>query len=114
MTTLDDTARLNIIRFGVMLAAREFSAAHGLLAPQLAEQVSAGDLEQAFDEMIVHFDTEDVAPVAEALQLVDEDAFGHWVYLPMEGDGELEAITLQVNPEGRILDIEWGKDWKSG
>ena len=46
--------------------------------------------------------------------LVDEDAFGHWVYLPMEGDGELEAITLQVNPEGRILDIEWGKDWKSG
>jgi hypothetical protein len=33
----------------------------------------------------------------------------------MEGDGELEAITLalkKVAGEYRITDLEWGKEWK--
>lgn len=115
MENLEDELRFTAIKFGVLIATREFAAAHALLAPELSADISPGDLEHEFDEMIVHFDTEDVAPVPEALQWVDEDEFGQWVYVPMEGDGELEAITLalkKVGGEYRITDLEWGKEWK--
>ena len=115
METLEEELRVTAVEFGARIVAREFEAAHQLLAPDLATEISPGDLEHEFDEMIVHFDTEDAAPVPDALQKVDEDEFGQWIYMPIEGDGELEAITLalqKIDGEYRITDIEWGKVWK--
>lgn len=99
--------------FGYLLVRREFEAASRLLSPTLAESVDAGDLEEAFDEMIVHFDTEDAAVVHQAFAIVDEDDDGIWIYAPIEGDGELEAITVAVKPINgllRINEISWGTD----
>ncbi|MEE2733152.1 MAG: hypothetical protein VYA55_20195 [Pseudomonadota bacterium] len=115
MEPLEEALRTAALEFGARIVAREFESAHQLLAPQLAADISPGDLEHEFDEMIVHFDTEDAAPVPDALQQVDEDDFGQWIYMPIEGDGELEAITLalqKVDGHYRITDIEWGKQWK--
>jgi len=115
MEPLEEALRTTAIQFSTLLTAREFEAAHRLLAPQLATDISPGDLEHEYDEMIVHFDTENVDPVPDALQQVDADEFGQWIYVPIEGDGELEAIVIalqKVDGEYCITDIEWGKDWK--
>lgn len=117
MEPLEEGLCLTAIQFGTLLTTREFEAAHQLLAPELAADVSPGELEHEYDEMIVHFDTENVDPVPDALQLVDEDDFGKWIYVPIEGDGELEAIILAIQlVDGKyvITDIEWGKEWKTG
>lgn len=99
--------------FGYLLVRREFAAASALLSPDLAGFMDAGDLEEAFDEMIVHFDNEDAAIVHQAFTVVDEDDDGIWIFAPIEGDGELEAITVAVKAidgELCINDISWGTD----
>ena len=44
MENLEDELRFTAIKFGVLIATREFAAAHALLAPELSADISPGDL----------------------------------------------------------------------
>ncbi len=101
-----------VAQFGWDLVARQFASAHKFLSPGLANDLSSEQLEVLFDELIAHFETDDVGVAVEAIQLVDEDNQWLWLYVPLEGDGELEALTVAVNyldNRYSIEEIEWGR-----
>lgn len=101
-----------VVSFSWDLVARQFNNAHQRLAKGLAKELSPDQLEILFDEVIGHFETDDVGVAVEAVELVDQDNQWCWYYVPLEGDGELEALTVAVNyldPSYCIEDIEWGR-----
>lgn len=113
MKELNDDYRKIVFEFGSCLVRRNFEQAHAMLSKELATSLSAGDLEEEYDNMIVHFDTEDAGVVFQAFEYVDTDAYGDWIYMPIEGDGELESVNVAVFEEdGKLVinEIEWGRE----
>lgn len=113
MKELSEECKSAVLEFGNHLVSRNFEQAHSKLSKELAAALTPGNLEEEYDNMISHFDTEDAGVVFQAFEYVDTDSYGDWVYMPIEGDGELEAVNVAVLEEdGKLVinEIEWGRD----
>ena len=89
-----------------------FEVAHALLTPALQQQYSVERLQQVFEEMVAYGETppnavEVMATLADWPGKTPED-WG-WVYVSVAGDGYGEAVTVIVQKNSRIRDLEWGR-----
>ncbi len=105
------------VAFAVALVNGDFSRAQALLVPELRTQFTPEALRERFYRMFRYSDAEPHSVHFEKRSQMDdwpakrEDDVG-WVYVGIEGDGFMEAVTVivaKINGEALIRDVEWGR-----
>jgi hypothetical protein len=101
-------------RFGNYLTQADYDTAYTLLAPELQQQYSPQTLRQTVEEMISYGSS----PINTAIVMVDclltewqyppmETNDVVWLYVSLEGEDYLEAVSVIVHHREGILAIRW-------
>ncbi|MBD2653551.1 hypothetical protein H6G45_08610 [Synechocystis sp. FACHB-383] len=101
-------------RFGDYLAHGDYDAAHGLLCPALQQQYSPSTLQAEVGAMIDYGSGPIHRAIAMAEFLLTEWQYPPmeandlaWVYVSLEGEDFLEAVSVIVHQQGEKLAIRW-------
>lgn len=108
-------------QFGNCLTQADYSTAHTLLSPELQQQYSPQTLRQTVEAMIDYGS----GPINKAIVMVDclLTEWQHppmaandvgWLYISLEGEDFLEAVSVIVCQQAEKLAIrwlEWGRPW---
>ena len=103
------------LKFACCLVANEFSDAHKMLSSSLRSSLSPDDLKSKLESMIASGNgwPDYVEAIAgdEDWPTKQPSDLG-WVYVSIDGDGFVEAVTVVVALEDKkevIRDVEWGR-----
>jgi hypothetical protein len=103
----DESYKPVAIQFAKHLVARDFAAAHALLAmPMTREQ-----LEQSYDQMIAPIGKVSDAQIMQTMtDWPDKQANdAGWAYVAIAGELGSEAVTVVVTRDRKIRSIEFGR-----
>lgn len=101
-------------QFGDYLTQADYSTAYTLLSPEIQQQFSPDTLRQTVDAMIDYGSS----PIQTAIVMVDclltewqyppmEPQDVVWLYISLEGEDFLEAVSVIVCQQGEKLAIRW-------
>ena len=87
-----------------------YSEAADLLSTEAQAKWTAELIEENFLEMIKYFDEAEIEVITNWDELEDVELDnGMMLYVPIEADGESEAITVVINEDHEIVDIGFGR-----
>jgi hypothetical protein len=103
------------LEFSQKIVAGKFADAHSMLASAISEEISAQQLQAAYEEMVAYRD--EIPQFVEVMNILDEwpaKAEGDlgWAYVEIATESYSEAIAVVVAQEqGQIVirEIEWGR-----
>ncbi len=99
------------IQFAEYLVASDYDKAYVILSEGLKEQWSLLELKENYEEMVEYFEEGD-PKVNKNLDLNGGpviDNVGVWIYVPIESEGESEAVYVAVDKVGKIAGLEFGR-----
>jgi hypothetical protein len=105
--TSDDSYKPVALQFAQHLVARDFTAAHAMLAMP----ATADELKKTYDTMVEPIGKVSGAKLMESMTDWPDKQSGDigWAYVAIEGEQGSEAVTVVVTRDKKIRSIEWGR-----
>lgn len=96
--------------FALKIVANQFDAAFGMLSDAAQAEWGVDDLKEAYEEMIEYFEGADVEVVTGWDEIEDVELdHGVMIYVPVESCEGGEAISVVIDSDGKITEVEFGR-----
>ncbi len=104
------TTRQAADTFALHVVQGAYSEAASMLSPAAQENWTEELIEENYQAMIRYFDDAEIEVITNWDELEDVEVDnGMMLYVPIEADGESEAITVVIDEEHKIVDIGFGR-----
>ena len=97
------------IEFSKLVVAGRYQEAYGHLSPAAQQEWKAEALKKHFDDMTGYFESSSPTVSEEYAMETFSNEKGRFIYVPIVGDGESEAIIVGINKENEIFSVEFGR-----
>jgi len=100
------------LQFSEYLVQNKFQDAYNLLSLKIKEEYSPEKLEEQYKRMIEYFHSDNISVYRDFVIAEGDAGYPNTIYVPIDGDGDQEAVYVDVDYEDESLcikRIEWGR-----